>query len=110
MSDLENIYGPPKQINDSTYSVDVTAGAEITSTIAKAISVARRLDAAMQFEFNGVTVTVSSDSNPELIYRDWSRALNGYIDKSVGPHPNPVLTDEEKASDARIETENERKA
>lgn len=63
----------------------------------------------MTFDFNGVKVTVKADSDPELIYRDWSRALNGYIDKSVGPYPSPVLTDEEKESDARIEAENERK-
>ncbi|MBI4160079.1 hypothetical protein HY504_02850 [Candidatus Wolfebacteria bacterium] len=109
MRELRSVYGPPKRINESTYSIDVLAGSNITDTIAEAISVARGLDAAMQFEFNGVTVTVRSDSNPELVYRDWSRALSGYIDKNVGPHPNPVLTEEEKASDARIEAENERR-
>lgn len=109
MRDLRNVYSPPKRINDSTYSIDVMAGANITDTITEAISVARGLDAAMQFEFNDVTVTVRSDSNPELIYRDWSRALNGYIGKNVGPYPNSVLTNEEEASDARVEAQNDRR-
>lgn len=109
MKNLQNLYGPPKRINDSTYSIDVMAGSNITGTIAEAISVARGLDTMMQFEFNGVTVSVRSDSNPELIQRDWSRSLNGYIGKNVGPNPNPVLTDEEKASDVRIEEKNERR-
>lgn len=64
---------------------------------------------SFQFEFNGVTVTIRQDSDYELIYRDWQRALYGYIDKNVGPYPNPVLTDEEKENDARVEAENERR-
>ena len=63
----------------------------------------------VKFEFNGVMVSVRMDSNPELIYRDWNRAMYNYIDKNVGPYPNPVLTDEEKENDARVEAENERK-
>lgn len=63
----------------------------------------------LSFEFNGVIVSVMVDSDPELIYRDWSRALSGKIDTNVGPHPSPKLSDEEKESDARIEAENERR-
>ena len=109
MNELRSVYGPPKKVDDSTYSIDVMAGASIAPTITEAISVAQGLDTTMRFEFNGVTVSVRADSNPELIYRDWSRSLNGYIDKNVGPNPNPVLTDEEKAGDAHIEDENERR-
>lgn len=63
----------------------------------------------VSFKFNGVTISVKSDSNPELVHRDWHRAMNSYIDKNVGPYPNPALTDEEKESDARIEAENEQR-
>ncbi len=108
MKDLRNVYGPPKRINDSMYSIYVMAGANITGTSAEAISEARGLDTTMQFDFNGVTVSVRSDSNPELIYRDWSRALSGYIDKNVGPNPNPVLTAKDKANDTRIKAKNDR--
>ena len=85
----------------------VAAGARIDSTIAEAISLSVKEKRPIKFKFNGVTVTVCADSSPGLIYRDWSRALGGYIDKNVGPYPNPTLTDEEKANDARIEAENE---
>lgn len=108
MKKLQNVYDQVKQVNDTTYSIDVLGGDNITSKIAEAIGLARGLDITMQFDFNGVTVSVRADSNPELIYRDWSRSLNGYIGESVGPYPKAELTDEEKASDARIEATNER--
>lgn len=87
---------------------DVMAGSNITDTIAEAITLSAKKKRTIKFEFNGVTVSVRSDSNPELIYRDWSRSLSGYIGKSVGPNPNPVLTDAEKESDARIKAKNDR--
>lgn len=88
---------------------DVMPGANIAATISEAIALSAKKKKPIVFEFNGVKVTVCSDSDPKLIYRDWSRALNGYIDKSVGPYPSSVLTKEEKANDARIEAKNERK-
>ena len=88
---------------------NVIAGAEITATIAEAIALSAREMQPVRVELNDVLVTVHSNSEPKLIYRDWLRAFNGYIDKNVGPYPNPVLTDEEKASDARIEDENKRR-
>lgn len=88
---------------------DVMAGSNITYTIAEAITLSAKEKRTISFEFNSVIVSVRSDSNPELIYRDWSRSLSGYIGKNVGPNPKPVLTDEERASDTRIEAEKERK-
>ncbi len=88
---------------------DVMCGSSIGPTIAEAIALSAKKKRVIKFEFNDVVVSVREDSNPELIYRDWSRALSGYIGKSVGPHPKPALTDTEKANDARIEAENERK-
>lgn len=99
-------------------TIDSSCGCyEINAMIAAAIGYAGQIGhheewvkqkgGLVKFEFNGVTVSVRMDSDPELIYRDWSRGLSGYIDKNVGPYPNPVLTDEEKENDARIEAENE---
>lgn len=92
---------------DGTFSV--MCGSTINTTIAEAITLAAEENRTIKFEFNGVMVSVNGDSNPDLICRDWSRALSGYIEKNVGPNPNPVLTDAEQASDAQIEAENERK-
>lgn len=97
--------------------LDSMAGSEISQTIREAIEISGTYGwtdfdykgALVKFDFNGVMVSVQTDSDPELIYRDWNRAMNGYIDKAVGPYPNPVLTHEEKETDARIEAENERK-
>lgn len=85
------------------------AGSNIVATIAEAIVIAGEQDRPITFVFNGVTITVHSDSNPELIHRDWSRAMSGYINKSVDPYPTSVLTEKERASDARIHAKNERK-
>lgn len=92
---------------DSVY--DIIPGADIIATITKAISLSTKEKRPITFNFNGVTVTVCSNSDPKLILRDWWRALNGYIDKNVVPYPNPTLTNEEKVGDAQIETENARK-
>lgn len=101
--------------NMKAVTFDAAPGSQITHCIREAISFSKlngwhdhgENGTLVSFEFNGVIVSVKSNSDPELIYRDWSRGLSGYIDKSVGPYPNPVLTDEEKENDARIETENE---
>lgn len=85
----------------------VMAGSDISNTVAEAIEIARGLDKTFKFEFNGVVVTVESDSNPELILRDWRRALNGYTEKTVGPKPKAELSAEELANDARIEADNQ---
>ena len=63
----------------------------------------------VEFDFNGVEVRVKYDSDPELVYRDWKRGMSGYLGESpvVGPYPRPELSDEERASDARIEARNE---
>lgn len=87
---------------------DVVGGADITSTITEAVALAAKKRREIKFEFNGVMITVCANSRPELVYRDWSRACRGYTDKNVGPYPNPALTDEERARDARIEAKNER--
>lgn len=103
--------------NMKAVTFDAAPGSEIGACIREAIDFSRlngwhdhgENGTLVSFEFNGVTVSVKADSNPELIHRDWSRALSSYIDKNVGPYPNPVLTDKEKENDARIEAENEQR-
>ena len=103
--------------NIKVIALDVYIGAQINNCIREAISFSKNVNypeysvdsTLVSFEFNDVIVSVKSDSNPDLIYRDWVRAYAGYIDKNVGPYPNPVLTDEEVENDARIEAENQRR-
>jgi len=93
---------------------------EINAAIDGAITLAREISyhddwisnkgGAVKFDFNGVMVTVRMDSDPELIFRDWSRAMFGYIDKNVGPYPNLVLSDEEKESYRHTKSDIKRKA
>lgn len=97
-----------KQNDDGTW--DAAPGSHINNTIAEAIELARTEQNPVSFTFNGVIVTVAGDSDPGLIYRDWDRALSGYVPKSVGPRPAAVLSDEEKASDAAIKAVNDAEA
>jgi hypothetical protein len=80
-------------------------GSNINAVIPEAIQLAK--GRPFTFEFNEVTVTVCSDSDPMLIYRDWQRALSGYITGGVGPYPPVKLTAAELAHDAKVEAQNE---
>ena len=44
------------------------------------------------FEFNGVNITVDFASNPDLIYRDYERALHGFTRNQVGPSSKEKLS------------------
>ena len=93
---------------DEDLNLKAVAGAGIKSTIAEAIEIASLVNGTVSFGFNGVTITVDASSNAKTIRRDWRRALLGYIDKNVGPHPNETLSADERANDARIKAENGR--
>lgn len=67
----------------------------------------RAKDGPVQSEFNGVTMHVDHDSDAALIYRDWQRALSGYISSPVGPHPAPKLSADDLSHDAEVEKQNE---
>lgn len=87
-------------------TIDAPIGSDIKDTINRARVKAWWESDTVQFDFNGVTVYVKGDSDEELIYRDWSRAMAGQITGTVGPYPKAKLTRAEKANDARIEAEN----
>lgn len=91
-------------------TLNILCGSDIREAIRKATEIAaQHAPAAVRFDFNGVAVAVCADSDPDLIYRDWSRALSGCIPPQVGPYPAAQLTPEEQESDARIRAENERR-
>lgn len=97
---------------DTMRKLESYCGDIITNTIAKAIEEATKHKEQVGFDFNGVDVIVEASSDPTLIYRDWSRGLNGYLgDKPiVGPFPKAELLAEEIASDAAIKAEHDRKS
>ncbi len=81
--------------NMKAATFDAAPGSTINTCIQEAIDFSRlngwhdhaERGTLVSFEFNGVTVSVKSDSDPELVHRDWNRAMSGYIDKNVGPYP-----------------------
>lgn len=90
-------------------TLECWAGTEIRSTIGNAIAEALKANDQVKFEFNGVTVVVEGTSRADLIYRDWHRALLGYTDSPVGPHPRETLTTAEIAKDAALEAESRKR-
>lgn len=80
-------------------------GWHIKDAIAELIKLAQA--EPVQTEFNGVTIYANADSDADLLYRDWDRALSGYIASPVGPYPAPQLSAAELASDAEIKKQNE---
>ncbi|WKZ25183.1 MAG: hypothetical protein QY321_02005 [Patescibacteria group bacterium] len=46
----------------------------------------------VETDFNGVVISVKSDSNTDLIIRDLNRAFLGFIPRIVGPYPNTELS------------------
>ena len=93
-----------------TVTFDVVPGAAIIGCIREAIHFAKYNGwsdpgdnrTLVSFTFEGVTISVRANSDLMLIYRDWQRAVNGYIDKQVGPYPQPILTEEDEEQDARL--------
>jgi hypothetical protein len=86
----------------------------LVDTVQKMIELCGQLDkkcnpVVMQ-ELNGVDVYVERTSSADLIMRDLHRAQKRYIAGPVGPHPAEALTEQELASDAEIEAENNKKA
>ena len=81
---------------------DAMCGSEITRTIEAAIELASDDANGVEFEFNGVTVHVNSNSNPVLLYREWNRAMRAGHKGPVGPYPAAELTAKELADDAEI--------
>lgn len=84
--------------------LDGFLGWHINEAIAEAIK--RAADGPVETEFNGVTIYTDHDSSAALLYRDWNRALSGYIAGPVGPHPAPELSAAELANDAEVEKQN----
>lgn len=86
----------------------VVPGCDIGSAISEAILLSfKNLKRGVAFKFNGVVVRVRYNSRPDLIYRDWSRALSGYISGPVGPLPRKKLTAAEREHDAAVQREHD---
>lgn len=93
--------------------LEVLAGDDIRNAVKAAFKMVSKSDprTVVWFDFNGVRVNVSSDSEESLVYRDWTRAISGYLgkDAEIGPVYAAELTREELDSDAKIEAENHRR-
>jgi hypothetical protein len=67
----------------------------------------------ISFDFNKIQVTLKSDSDPNLIERDFFRALKGYIPNNIGPYPmanlNPEVVAKEQLLDEKKELERKNK-
>lgn len=90
-------------------NLNIGWGRNINQAIEYAISEAKEKLEDQTFDFNGVTVIVCDKSDADLIYRDWSRGMDGYLGKcpTVGPLPNATLSNEQLENDNKIRKEND---
>lgn len=66
---------------------------EIQLIIHEMIEIARKDEnKVVETDFKGVVIHIKSDSNTNLIVRDFNRASLGFIPKIVGPYPNTHLS------------------
>lgn len=88
----------------------VMVGADFTRTVLEALDASLvRGGKLIRFDFNGVKVRIKTDSELELIERDFRRATQGCIPKKIGPYPNAELSAEETARDQLIEARNKKR-
>lgn len=74
-------------------TIETLGGDHIKDVIGRAIAMAFTAGETVQFKFNGVAVTVDSSCAPDLVYRDWARALAGCIGQNIGPTYAATLTE-----------------
>ncbi len=88
---------------------DVAHGTDVRDAIREGVDFSTRtFGIRAAFEFNGVNITVDYASNPDLIVRDYHRALNGFVKGEVGPFSKEKLPIKTLEREARILEERER--
>jgi len=85
--------------------LEMNLGSFIKESIKSTINLAQENNLIYCFDFNGVKIIISNKSNFDIIYRDWSRAMDGYLGENpeVGPEPNTLLSPEDLENDRAIE-------
>jgi hypothetical protein len=94
--------------------LEVSLGSDISNAIHEAIELASKLGGlatnnSVEFDWSGVLVTVKADSDPALIYRDWSRGMDGCL-TSVSPYPISELSEDDLANDSLIREARQRES
>ena len=90
-------------------SYEPTAGTTFQNAITKALDIAVRSHERVQMVFNGVTIVIDEKSELDLLDRDFSLAMEGCIDKHVGPFPETTHSKVELARFVDVRAENERR-
>jgi len=81
----------------------VVIGSSVKEAIKEAIVLSGELcDSLIRLRANLVMIAVRSNSDPQLIYRDYRRALYGTTEKVVGPYPDPEFEGEKRGTLAPI--------
>jgi len=89
--------------------IETQAGDMFANVVREAISTATATT-TVHFKFNSVEVKVATDSDPELIDRDYHRAMAGKIPTNkVGPYPNNPLTTEQVVYDRLMDESNQKR-
>jgi hypothetical protein len=84
------------EANSTEFKLGILPGSRISQAIADCVEflLSQSGEKFASFSFNGVTIKVKSDSNSDLLVRDYMRALRNYISTEVGPYPIAELPQE----------------
>lgn len=111
-NDAEHLMQNLKYIGEDHYKIFLTPWADQgraairqLQEFARWISSSEKREIIIEASMNGVTVLINQRSRPELIRRDWLRALDGCIEGPIGPRVPFTLSDAELRNDQRIITE-----
>lgn len=86
----------------------VMVGARIRETVLEAIEISERNHGIqVSFSFNNIRIRVKSDSDVDLIVRDFFRMQRRSRPRQVGPYPQAELSPEELAFDREMEEKRE---
>src|SRR5215831_2467368 len=87
----ETVWKSLREIEPGVLQADVDVWTRLDLVVEMTIELAARLSSLIMFEFGTVIVLVEGNSDPELICRDYQRAVSGCVDEYVGPYPSVIL-------------------
>ena len=80
-------------------------GSSFFDILFKAKEHALTIYSQITFKFNDISISINSDSDSYLIFRDYIRAQSGYIEKNIGPYPKEVLSEKELLNEHELMVE-----
>jgi hypothetical protein len=108
---LYTLLGPKRRFKNiyvgENGSYQVISGRSIKESLIELVEAAKVNHQFVKIQINGVNFHIQGNSRPDLLYRDYFRALRGHIDNLVGPYPYLELTPAEIKRETQLDAQRE---